>query len=144
MSPPTDPAQVDHPALRELSLQAVWVAKLEEAMEVLEDLVVDLSDDDEDQAEPESDDEDPLAVALAVVQAAYEDADRALEERAIAWLAADPEHWPIFRLVLLDPWKEAPGQWRAGAPRWVRVLAADTVLAHFQQDPYGRRREIDL
>ena len=137
MTPPTDPAQLDHPAIRELALEAVWVAKLEEAMEVLEDLVVDLSDDDQAQAEPEPSDEDPLTVALSVVQAAYEDADSALEERAIAWLAQDPEHWPIFRLVLLEPWQHGPGRWREGVPRWVRVLAADTVLAHFQQDPYG-------
>ncbi|MDP9366125.1 MAG: hypothetical protein M3Q10_18220 [Chloroflexota bacterium] len=140
MPPPTDPAQVDHPELRGLGLQAAWVAKLEEATEALENLVVDLIEGDE--AEPP--DEDPLAVALSVVQAAYEDADRELEERAIAWLAADPEHWPIFRLVLLDPWQEEPGRWREGVPHWVRVLAADTVLAHFQQDAYGRGRELDL
>ena len=141
MPPVSDPAHVDHPEFRELALQAVWVAKLEEAMEALEDLVFDLSDDDitEDGA-----DEDPLAAALAVVQAAHEEADRALEGRAIAWLAQDPEHWPIFRLVILDPWQQEPGRWREEAPRWVQVLAADAVLAHFQQDPYGRRQGLDL
>ena len=141
MPPPIDPAQINHPELRELALQAAWVAKLEEAMEVLEDMVVDPADDEED-VDPA--DEDPLAVALSVVQAAYEDADRALEELTTARLAADPEPWPIFRLGLLDAWQEAPGRWREGAPRWVRVLAADAVLAHFQQDPSGRRRELDL
>ena len=107
----TEPAQVDHPVLRELALRAASVAKLEEAVEALEDLIPHLSED-EDEAEPS--DEDPLAVALPVVQAAYEDADRELEANAIAWLAADPEHWPIFRLVLLDPWQEEP---RGGGAR---------------------------
>ena len=145
MPPITDPAQVDHPELRELALRAAWVAKLEEAMEALEDLVLDLADDEDDAGmDVDPADEDPLGVALAVVQATYEDADRALEERATAWLAEDPEHWPIFRLVLLERWQEGPGRWRAGAPRWVLTLAADTVLAHFQQDPYGRQRVVDL
>ena len=145
MPPITDPAQVDHPELRELALQAAWVAKLEEATEALGDLVVDLADDEDDAGmDVDPADEDPLGVALAVVQAAYEDADRALEERATAWLADDPEHWPVFRLVLLDPWQEGTGRWRAGAPRWVLALATDTVLAHFRHDPYGRRRELRL
>jgi hypothetical protein len=26
------------------------------------------------------------------------------------WLAQDPEHWPIFRLVVLDPWQEQSGR----------------------------------
>ena len=64
---PTDPAQVDHPALRELALRAAWVARLEEAIEVHEDPVVDLSDGDEDQAEPDHSDESPLVVTLSVV-----------------------------------------------------------------------------
>ena len=147
MSPVTDPMKVDHPELRELALRAAWVGKLEEAMEVLEGLVLDLVDDGDDAdagADVDPSDEDPLAVAPWVVQAAYEDADRALEERAVAWLTQDPEHWPIFRLVLLDPWQKEPGRWREGTPRWVRVLATDRVLAHFQQDLYGRRREVDL
>ncbi|CAA9554645.1 MAG: hypothetical protein AVDCRST_MAG19-1117 [uncultured Thermomicrobiales bacterium] len=84
-------------------------------------------------------DEAPLAGALSVVGAAYEDADRELEERAIAWLARDPEHWPIFRLVALNPWQEEPGRWREGVPRWLRILATDAVLGRFQQDPCGRR-----
>ena len=137
MPPIAEPAHVDHPELRELALQAAWVAKLEEATEVLDDLVVALTEDGDDAGENVNPaNENPLAVALSVVRAAYEDADR---ERAIAWLAEDPEHWPIFRLVLLDPWQGEPGRWREGVPRWVRALGSDTVLAHFQQDPYGRR-----
>ena len=111
-------------------------------MEVLEDPVLDLTDDEgHADAGPRSNpvDEDPLPVALSVVQSAYEDADRALEERVIAWLATDPEHWPIFRLVLLDAWQDRPGRWRNGVTRWVRGLGSDTVLAHFQQNPYGLR-----
>ena len=32
----------------------------------------------------------------------YEEADRALEADVTEWLAKDPEHWPIFRLVIFD------------------------------------------
>ncbi len=88
-------------------------------------------------------DEDPLAVALSVLQSVYEEADRELEAAAIAWLAVDPEHWPIFRLVVLEPWQQEPGQWREEVPRWVRTLGTNTTLAHFQQDPFGRQRVVD-
>lgn len=122
-------------------MEAAWVAKLEAAVEAVEELLVPA-----DTGEEVSDwgDEDSLAVALEVVEAAYEAADQALEERVIAWLAEDPEHWPIFRLVVLDPWQERPGGWRAEAPSWVRSLGTDAVMAHFQQDLYGRRRTLDI
>jgi hypothetical protein len=139
----SDPTQIDHPALREFAIQAAWVAKLEDAVEVLEELVVDLVDE-EQRSELEPWEEDPLEVALSVVHANYEEADQALEARVTEWLAQDPEHWPIFRLVVLDPWQEQPGRWRADAPGWVRSLGANTTLAHFQQDPYGRQRVVDL
>ena len=151
MEPIADPAGIDHPALRELAEHAVRVARLEEAMEALEDLVADLADDpgaegtDGDGPRPGEDGgEDPLAVAWEVVQARWEEEDRALEERVLAWLAEDPEHWPIFRLVVLDPWQDDPGRWRVGTPRWVRTLGTDTVLAHFHHDPYGRQRVADF
>ena len=89
-------------------------------------------------------DEDPLEVALSVVNANFEAADQELEARVTEWLAKDPEHWPIFRLVVLDPWQEQPGQWREDVPGWVRSLGTNTALAHFQQDPYGRQRVIDF
>ncbi len=143
----TFPAQIDHPDLQELALAAAWVAKLEEAVEELEDLVDETSEfegaDETDEA-PEPWEEDPLAVALGVVQQAYEEADEALEDRVAAWLARDPEHWPIFRLAVLDAWQEAPGQWRGGVPRWVRTLGTNTSIAHYQQDAYGRQRTVDL
>ena len=152
MRPITDPSHVDHPVLRELALAAAWVAKLEEAVEVLEDLVGDFSDDEDALDEEPSDkgtdgapaEEDPLAVALAVVQERYEEEDRRLEERLIGWLAEDPEHWPIFRLVVLDPWQTEPGRWRAEVPSWVRSLGTDAVLAHFQHDPFGRQVMLDV
>ena len=43
----SDPTQIDHPDLRELVVEAAWVAKLEDAVGVLEEFVVDLVDDDE-------------------------------------------------------------------------------------------------
>lgn len=142
MSRTSDPTLVDHPQLREFAVQAAWVAKLEDAVGVLEELVVDLVDD-EHRSNLEPWEEDPLEVALSVVQANYEDAEQELEARVTEWLAQDPEHWPIFRLVVLDPWQEQPGRWREDAPAWVRSLGTNTALAHVQQDPYGRQRIID-
>jgi hypothetical protein len=139
----SDPTQIDHPELREFAVQAAWVAKLEDADRVLEDLVVDLVDDDRPADIPMGD-EDPLEVALSVVYANFEAADQELEARVTQWLAQDPEHWPIFRLVVLDPWQEQPGRWHEDAPGWVRSLRTNTTLAHFQQDPYGRQRVVDF
>ena len=139
----TDPTHVDNPELRELAIQAAWVAKLEDAVGILEDLVFDV-DDDAEETEPDLDlepwQEDPLVVALDVVRANAEDADRLLEERVTEWLAEDPEHWPIFRLAVLDPWQKRPGQWRDDAPRWVLTLGSNTIIAHVQQDPFGRQQ----
>jgi hypothetical protein len=139
----TDPAHVDNPELRDLAIQAAWVAKLEDAVAVLEDLVFSV-DDDAEVTEPDPDrepwDEDPLVVALDVARANAEDADRLLEERVTAWLAQDPEHWPIFRLAVLDSWQERPGEWRGDVPGWVLSLGSNTILAHVQQDPFGRQQ----
>ncbi len=148
----SDPVRVDHPTLRDLAIAAGWVAKLEEAVEVLEDLISGFAEDGESEGgerevqevETSGHEEDPLTVALSVVEERYEEEDRDLEGRVIAWLAEDPEHWSIFRLVVLDPWQEQPGVWRAEAPRWARTLATDATLAHFQHDPYGRRAQLDL
>ncbi len=90
------------------------------------------------------DTEDPLEVALSVVTTAREDADAALEARLAAWLAEDPEHWSIFRLVLFDAWRDERGGLEPTVPSWVRVLTTSAALAHFQQDPYGRQRAVDL
>jgi hypothetical protein len=143
-----DPEAVEHPQLREFARQAVWVAKLAETAGVLEDDVVDLlgdAPDDGDLMGSNGDcEEEPLEVALEVVSAAFEDANAELEGWVAAWLAADPEHWPIFRLVVLDPWQTNPGQWQADVPGWVRTLGTLTTLAHFQRDPYGRQRTLDI
>jgi hypothetical protein len=138
-----DPTRIDLLELREFAVQAAWVAKLEGAVGVLEELVVDLVDDDQP-ADAEPWDEDPLEVALSEVVANFEAADQELEARVTEWLSQDPEHWPIFRLVVLDPWQEHPGMWREDAPGWVRSLGTNTALAHFQQYPYGRQRVIDF
>ena len=151
MPPITDPQAIEHPTLRELAREAVWVAKLEDAVGALEDLIADLleplTDVDasltsEDQAADEE--EDPLQVALSVVASAHEEADAALEDRLANWLAEDPEHWPIFRLALLEAWRDERGSLNPAAPGWIRVFATNAALTHFQQDRYGRQREIDL
>jgi hypothetical protein len=41
-----DPTSIDHPDLRDFAVQAAWVARLEAAVGVLEDLVVDLGDEE--------------------------------------------------------------------------------------------------
>jgi hypothetical protein len=138
----SDPTQIDHPDLREFAVQAAWVAKLEEAEGVLEELVVDLVDEDRPADMPMWE-EDPLEVALSVVNTTFEAADQELAARVTEWLAQDPEHWPIFRLVVLDPWQEQPGRWREDVPGWVRTLGTNTTLAHFQQDPFRRQRVVD-
>ena len=147
-TPITDAQAIGHPVLRELALEAAWVAKLEDAAGALEDLVADLVDPltDADASEPAEDRaaEDPLEVALSVVASARDEADAALEGRLAAWLAEDPEHWPIFRLALLDAWRDERGALNPSAPGWVRVLTTNAALAHFQQDPYGRQRVVDL
>lgn len=148
MERPTDPQEVRHAELREIAREAEWVAHLEEAAGALEDLVTDLLDVDCEETElPEDEsgrDDEPLAVALDVVIAAYDEAEAVLEARVAAWLVADPEHWSIFRLVILDPWQITPGRWIKGVPGWVRTLGAIMALAHFQRDAYGRQRTIDL
>jgi hypothetical protein len=58
----SDPTQMYHPQLREFAVQAVWVAKLEEAVGVLGELGVDLGDDDRP-SDVEVWEEDPLEVA---------------------------------------------------------------------------------
>jgi hypothetical protein len=141
MQPATEPDQIDHSALRELAMAAAWVANLSNAIDALEDLV---GDSDDDAAAEGGNPEDPLFIALSVVEERWEDEDRELERRLTTWLAEDPEHWPIFRLVVLEPWQERPGVWIAGVPDWVRALATDAILAHFQHDPYGRRAQLDL
>jgi hypothetical protein len=105
----SDPTRIDRAAIREFAVQAAWVAKLEDAVEVLEDLAVDLVDEAQ-RSDLEPWEEDPLEVALSVVHANFEDAEQALEARVTEWLAQDPEHWPIFRLVVLDPWQEQSGR----------------------------------
>ena len=151
MPPITDPKAVEHSTLRELAREAVWVAKLEDAVEALEDLITDLVEplNDVDAAATGEDRtpdevEDPLQVALSVVASTYEEADAALEGRLTEWLAEDPEHWPIFRLALLDAWRNERGGLNPNVPGWIRVLVTNAALAHFQQDPYGRQGAVDL
>jgi hypothetical protein len=59
MTPTCDPTQIDHPVLREFAVQAVWVAKLEEAVGVLEELIVGIVEEGRP-PDKEPWDEDPL------------------------------------------------------------------------------------
>ena len=100
MPPITDPQAIEHPTLREFVMEAVWVAKLEDAVEALEDLI-ELFDPlaDANGIEPSEGRtagdavDDALEVALSVVTTAREAADAALEARLAAWLATGrPAH----------------------------------------------------
>ena len=152
--PVTDPLAIEHPTLREFAMAAVWVAKLEDAVEALENLVdlldprADADGDEPGEERTIGDDvdkvDDLLEVALSVVTVAREEADAALEARLVAWLPAAPEHSAIFRLALFDAWRDERGGLDPTVLGWVRGLTTNAALAHFQQDPYGRRREIDL
>jgi hypothetical protein len=78
------------------------VPKLKEAVGVLEVLVVDPGGDDRPDDVPVWD-EDALEITLSVVNATFEAAEQELEARVTEGLARNPEHRPIFRLVVLDP-----------------------------------------
>src|SRR5215208_4644423 len=76
----SDPIQIDHPAIRVFAVQAAWVAKLEDAVGVLEELVVDLMDEGQ-RLDLEPWEEDPLEVALSVVHTNFEEAEQEFEAR---------------------------------------------------------------
>jgi hypothetical protein len=152
------PEDVEDTQLRAFAQRALWVAKLEETMEFLEDRVhdevdalrleahgSDLSFDDADAVvEVPIADEHPYEVAHAIIADDWEEADRALEADLMAWLARDPEHWSIFSLVLLTPWRTPAGRWRRDTPRWMLTLGTNTAAAHYLHDPFGRQRAVDL
>jgi hypothetical protein len=104
----SDPTQIDHPDLREFAVMANGVAKLEDAVGVREEFVVDLVDE-EQRSDLEPWEDDPLEVAWSVMYANFEAADQEVEARVTEWLAQDPEPWPIVRLGVRDPWPEHPG-----------------------------------
>jgi hypothetical protein len=62
----SDPTQIDHPDLREFAVMANGVAKLEDAVGVREEFVVDLVDE-EQRSDLEPGEDDPLEVAWSVV-----------------------------------------------------------------------------
>jgi hypothetical protein len=64
---------------------------------------------------------------------------RSHEELAPTWLGEDPEHWPVLRLTVIDPWKELASLWTADTPQWLRTLGTIATTAHVKDDPFGRR-----
>jgi hypothetical protein len=141
----SDPAKIDHEDLRELAFFAEWVANLEEASGLLENVFVNISSPGVGEEDPPSspyEEFDSIELALARISTTFEEMDQELEGRVREWLSRDPEHWPIIRLVILDPWRTKSG-WRTDTPDWVRALSTNTAAAHFQQDPFGRKRMID-
>ncbi len=99
------------------------MAKLEDAVGVLEDIVADLLElvtvvdvvgPTENQVADEAD--DPLEVALSVVASASEEADAVLEGQLAEWLGEDPEYWSVSRLSLLNAWRDGRGSLDPAAP----------------------------
>jgi hypothetical protein len=71
------------------------------------------------------------AVAGSVLQS--------LEELVATWLGEDPEHWPVQRLTVIDPWKDLADLWSADTPQWLCTLATIATTAHVKDAPFGRR-----
>lgn len=142
-----DPEKIDHAALREFAADALWVARLEEALEEIdaaqryfdeidegdlgrstrETFGVTARNYDEDDLDPYP---TPLDLAHSLLSVDFENADRILESRLTEWLLADPEHRSIFNLVILQPWLTPKRRWRKDTPRWVQALATNTIIAH--------------
>jgi hypothetical protein len=134
-----DPAALRHPKLRECVYQAAWIATVAEAANDVEDHLVDVPAEDRvlpDYSTPWPWDFESFVTALSVMSHAREAAERSLSALVSDWLAEDPENWPVFRLTLVDPWQERPGDWSEETPEWVRILGA---IAHETADPFGRR-----
>jgi hypothetical protein len=137
-----DPVRITHPRLREFAYQAAWIATVAESASDLEDLLVDVPPEERtlpDFSTPWPWDFDSFIVALSIVTHTREAAEQGLEELVATWLGEDPEHWPVLRPSLIDPWKELAGIWSADTPEWIRTLGAIATTAHAKYDPFGRR-----
>ena len=73
------------------------------------------------------------------VQHTREAAETGLAALLATWLGEDPEHWPLRRRRLIDPWQERPGLWSADTPECARTLGTTAATAHETDDPFGRR-----
>ena len=137
-----DPVQLKPPKLREFAIITAWISTVAAAERDLEDLIGDLPPEERqlpDFSTPWPWDFDSFVVALSVIHETRHVSEQELEELVAIWLAEDPEHWPVLRLMLLDPWQERPGSWADDTPDWVRTLGAIAASAHEKYDPFGRR-----
>jgi hypothetical protein len=66
---------------------------------------------------------DTLAGAQRVGGMNHHARTRVLEEGVATWRGQDPEHWPLRRLMLIDPWQETPGQGQADTPLPAKAAA---------------------
>jgi hypothetical protein len=142
MAPIYDPAQLRHPKRLEFAIHAAWISSVAAAQRDLEDLLIDVPPEERelpDFSAPWPWEFDSFVVALSVVQEIREAAEQSLEELVAAWLGEDPENWPVFRLTLIDPWKELAGIWHENTPEWVRILGTIATTAHVKYDPFGCR-----
>ena len=138
----SDSAQLTHPKLRECAVVAACIATLAEAVNDLEDLLIDVPPEERilpNYSTPWPWDVDSFVVALSIVQETRPASERNLEDLVATWLGEDRENWPVFCLTLVDPWQERPGIWSAETPEWVRTLGTIATTAHVKYDPFGRR-----
>ena len=131
--PPRDPGEIAHPVLRECAERAEWLAVVAAAMADLEPQAADVRFGRGDPAAQESLAES-LAVLLRLARVSLDETAKDLDQLLLGWLAEDPEHWGIFRLMLLDAWQPAPGQWYEGTPPWVFVLVAKAAALQERGD----------
>ena len=141
-----DPAHLTHPKLQEFAVVAAGtrrvIATLAESASDLDDRLIDVPPEERvhpDYNTPWPWDFDSFVVALSVVQTMREAAEQGLEELVATWLGENPEHWPVLRLTVIDPWKELAGIWWEETPEWVRTLGTIAATAHVKYDPFGRR-----
>ena len=137
-----DPVRITNKKLREFAYQAAWIATVAESAGDVEDLLVDVPPGERvlpDFSTPWPWEFDSFIVALSVMKHTREAAEQGLEELLTIWLGEDPENWPVFRLVLIDPWQETPGIWSEDTPEWVRTLGAIAAAARARYDLFSRR-----
>ena len=141
----SDPTQIDHPQLRELAVEAVWIARVGDVVTELESLRSDQSDKERVDGGPQDDgprEANPIAEALHLVQTAHAEGERRLDERVAAWLWENPEHWPLFSFALIHPWQDPPGEWKRDTPGWIRTLGDIAAVGHARYEQFGRHGDI--
>jgi hypothetical protein len=130
--------QPTHPKLQECAIITARIATATEATNDQEYFLDDVPPEERtlpDFSTPWPWDIDSFVVALSIAQETREATAQGLEELVATWLGEDPEHWPVLRPSLIDPWKELAGIWSADMPEWIRTLSTIATTAHAKVRP---------